>query len=155
MSWTKFSSGATPADAAAVIRQSVALQRRTGIKNEYAIEATADLFCMTPRRIRQWCYEEIGINPSAHECTLIMRRWWAVRDIEVRRLRKLADELERGLDREREALQQPQLWGLDAQTDHGMDRGAAHALARRARQHLDKFDQAEAAYREARRGPLK
>lgn len=150
MSWSKFS-----ADAASAIQKAVALQRRTGMKNEYAIEATADLFCMTPRRVRMWLYDEV-INPSAYECALIIRRWWVMRDREVNRLRKLADELERGLDREREALQQPQLpWGLNAQTDHGMDRGAAHALARRARQHLDKFDQAEAAYREARRGPLK
>lgn len=141
--------------AAQAIRRAVQLQRRTGLKKDDAIETVADLFHLSPRRVRTWAYDQI-INPSLRECTLIIHRWWAARDLEVARLRAIADHEEREMERERIALLQLELplGMVNAQKTKSVDRGVPNEMARLAG-HLDRFAKAEAAYRAARRGPLK
>lgn len=137
------------------LRDAVSLQRRTGAKSEHAMEIVGDLFGLAPRRVRMWLRDEI-INPSVNECALIMRRWWTARDLEVRRLRAIADRLEQDMERERAALAQLELplGSVAVESHQSMDSRAAHALGSVAN-HLRGFAKAEAAYREARRGPLK
>lgn len=150
MSWSNFS-----VEASAAIQKAVALQRRTGLKNEHAIETVADLFHLTPRRVKSWLYGEL-VDTPARECRLIMHRWWHARDLEVARLRAIADQVEREMERERTALAQLELplGSVSVESNQGLVRGSAHAVAPVAG-HLRGFAKAEAAYREARRGPLK
>lgn len=142
-------------DACSVIQRAVLLQRRTGLKNEHAIETVADLFQLSPRRVRAWLYGEV-FNPQAVECLQIVRRWYAARDLEVARLRVLAEEVERQNERERVALAQLELplGSSNAESHKGPDRRAANAIRAVARR-LDAASRAEAAYRAQRRGPLK
>lgn len=156
MSWGNFSEEQQLAgNAVSAVQKAVALQRRTGLKNEHAIETVADLFHLTPRRVRMWLYGEV-ISRPAKECRLIMHRWWAARDLEVARLRAIADHEEREMERERIALAQLELplGSVAVESNQSVDRRAANALAHVAR-HRDRFAQAEAEYRRQRRGPLK
>lgn len=157
MSWTQFckEESVTVQSAAQAIRRAVQLQRRTGLKKDDAIETVADLFQLSPRRVRTWAYDQI-LNPSMRECRLIMHRWHHARDLEVARLRAIADHEERELEREQTALAQLELpLGSVAVESHpSVDRRYANAMERVA-SHLDRASRAEAAYRQQRRGPLK
>jgi hypothetical protein len=144
-----------PAILSDIIRKAVALQRRTGLDNQNAVCAVANIFSMRPRRVEMWRYGEIS-DPKPSECQKILQRWWVAREMEANKLRVLAQEIEQELEQER--IEQMQfelpLRKTNDKSRKSPDSDTHDALASVARR-LDSAARAEATYRQIKNGPRK